>query len=556
MLSELQINNIAIIKEQTLKFAPGFNVLTGETGAGKSIIIGSVGLITGARASRESLRSGEKKAVVTALFTDISSHTQSQLEQFGITVENNELSISREINESGNGAARINGKSIPVSQLKDITPLLINIHGQHASQALLDEENHIKYLDEFSDVEKELSDYSVLFSKASDIKSRIADLTKDTREKNRRIEMLKFQIGEIGDASLKSGEEEELDRLRIKAENAEKLSKYAKFVYKALYRNEKGNSASDLAVKATEALGALSDVLPKSSEYSDYLTNFTYMCEDIAETVMKECGTDIKDPEKLLDQIESRLDLIRTLKRKYGNTVEEIVEFKDKAEKELNTLETADDTIVDLKNELDTITKEMASISTVISKKRRMAADALEERMTKELMFLEMNKVRFSVDMAKSDIYRPDGTDVVRFLISANAGEPLAPLAKIASGGELSRTMLALKSALSDKEKTPTLIFDEIDTGISGKTSYKLGVKLKSCSETAQVICVTHSPQIASQADCHMLVSKHEENGRTLTVVKELDKEGRIREIARIIGSEKITDKTLKAAEEMLCENK
>ena len=552
MLSELQINNIAIIKEQTLKFAPGFNVLTGETGAGKSIIIGSVGLITGTRASKESLRSGEKKAVVTALFTDICDYTQKQLSEYGITCENNELSVSREINETGNGVARINGKSIPVSQLKDITPLLINIHGQHASQALLDEENHIKYLDEFSGIEKEMADYSVLYSKASEIKSHISELTKDTREKNRRIEMLKFQIGEIKDASLKSGEEEELDRLKIKAENAEKLSKYAKFIYKALYQNDKGNSASDLATKATEALTALGDVLPKSNEYSEYLTNFTYMCEDIAETVMKECGTDIQNPEKLLDQIESRLDLIRTLKRKYGNTVEEIIEFKTNAEKELETLETADDKIVDLKNELEAISKEMSSLCSVISKKRRVAGDALEKRMTEELIFLEMNKVRFSVDMEKSDVYRPDGTDVVRFLISANAGEPLAPLAKIASGGELSRTMLALKSALSDKEKTPTLIFDEIDTGISGKTSYKLGVKLKSCSKTAQVICVTHSPQIAAQADLHMLVSKHEEGGRTLTSVTELDKEGRVREIARIIGGETITDKTIKAAEEMI----
>ncbi len=552
MLSELQINNIAIIKEQTIRFAPGFNVLTGETGAGKSIIIDSVGLIAGARASKESLRSGEKKAVVTALFTDINDYTKNELEKFGVTCENRELSISREINESGNGVARINGKTIPLIQLKDITPLLINIHGQHASQALLDEENHIKYLDEFSNTEKELEKYSVLYAEASEIKSKISELTKDVREKNRRIEMLKFQINEIKDASLKSGEEDELSRLKIKAENAEKLSKYAKFIYKALYQNDKGNSASDLATKATEAIDALSEVLPKSSEYSEYLTNFTYMCEDIAETVMKECGSDIQDPGKLLDQIESRLDLIRTLKRKYGNTVEEIIDFKNKAETELNELETADDRIIDLKHNLEQITKEMSALCSIITQKRKTAGKALEKKMTEELVFLEMNKVSFSVDISKSDVYRPDGIDIVRFLISANAGEPLAPLAKIASGGELSRTMLALKSALADKEKTPTLIFDEVDTGISGKTSYKIGVKLKSCSKTAQVICVTHSPQIASQADLHLLVSKHEKNGRTLTSVQELDIEGRTKEIARIIGGETVTDKTIKAAEEMI----
>jgi DNA repair protein RecN (Recombination protein N) len=276
------------------------------------------------------------------------------------------------------------------------------------------------------------------------------------------------------------------------------------------------------------------------------------MCEDIAETVMKECGSDIQDPGKLLDQIESRLDLIRTLKRKYGNTVEEIIDFKNKAETELNELETADDRIIDLKHNLEQITKEMSALCSIITQKRKTAGKALEKKMTEELVFLEMNKVSFSVDISKSDVYRPDGIDIVRFLISANAGEPLAPLAKIASGGELSRTMLALKSALADKEKTPTLIFDEVDTGISGKTSYKIGVKLKSCSKTAQVICVTHSPQIASQADLHLLVSKHEKNGRTLTSVQELDIEGRTKEIARIIGGETVTDKTIKAAEEMI----
>ena len=551
MLRELYIKNVAIIKEQRLSFDRGFTVLTGETGAGKSIIIESVGLICGARASKESIRSGEEKASVTALFSDIPARTASALSDMGFDCDGGELALSREVT-AGGGSARIGGKPVSVSQLRDVAMLLVNIHGQHASQALLCEENHLGYLDAFSDVQKELEDYSALYKTATELKSKLVSLTHDEREKQRRIEMLKFQSDEIASAKIKVGEEDELEALKIKIRNAEKINKYSKLIIKALYRSDKTSPAADLASKAADAIGELSDIIPKAQEYIEYLTDFSYRCEDIAETVRKECDTGVKNPDEALDRIEERLDIIRRMKRKYGASAEEILQFRENVEKELSEIESSDERAEEIKDELTKIRRKMSALASAISEKRKAAARLLNEKMVSELAYLEMAKVRFDAEITQSQIYLPTGTDNVRFLISANAGEPLAPLSKIASGGELSRTMLALKCALADKEMTPTLIFDEVDTGISGKTSYKIGKKLCDCAKTAQVICVTHSPQIASQADMHIKIAKREENGRTVTSATVLDRKGRIDELARIIGAEKITEKTLTAAAEML----
>ena len=551
MLKELYIRNVAIIKEQRITFSPKFNVLTGETGAGKSIIIGAVALICGTRSSKEMIRSGEEKAFVSALFSKIPEIAAKKLSALGVECENGEALLTREITEGG-GTARINGRAVPISLLRDAAVILINIHGQHQSQALLCEENHIDYLDAFSNVETELAEYSLLYEEALRIKGRIASLTRDEREKQRRIETLKFQIEEINSASPKENEEENLNALKIKIQNAEKLSKINHLINRALYRTEKGYTASDLAGKAAEALGELADLMPKATEYIDYLTEFTYKCEEIADEVSKECDTGVKNPTEALDKIEERLDTLKRLQHKYGTTVEEILKFRDDAAKELEEIETSDEKAEELTDELNGIRKKMSLSAGAISEKRKKAAEMLEARMESELKYLEMTKVRFKVEIEKSEAFTSKGIDTVRFLISANAGEPLAPLSKIASGGELSRTMLALKCALADKEQTPTLIFDEIDTGISGKTSYKIGKKLVDCAETSQVICVTHSPQIAAQADMHLHISKREVNGRTESSSEPLDRDGRIREIARIIGAEKITDKTITAATEML----
>ncbi|MBQ9511197.1 MAG: DNA repair protein RecN [Clostridia bacterium] len=553
MLKELYIRNVAIIKEQRITFSPRFNVLTGETGAGKSIIIGSIALICGTRSSKEMIRSGEDSAFVSALFSQIPDSAEKKLMQLGISCDGGEAMLSRELNDGG-GTARINGRAVPVSLLRDAAMILINIHGQHQSQALLCEENHIDYLDAFSNAAHELEQYSALYNDALRIKSRIASLTRDEREKQRRIEILKFQIDDINFAAPKENEEENLIALRMKIQSAEKLSKIDHLITRALYRTEKGYTASDLAKKATEALTDLVEIMPKANEYIDYLTEFTYKCEEIADEVSKECDTGVKNPTDALDKIEERLDTLKRLQHKYGTTVEEILKFRDDAKAELEEIETSDEKIEELTDELNGIRKQMSSIAGEITAKRKTAAEMLEARMEAELKYLEMIKVRFKVEVERSETFTPKGVDQVRFLISANAGEPLAPLSKIASGGELSRTMLALKCALADKEQTPTLIFDEIDTGISGKTSYKIGKKLVDCAKTSQVICVTHSPQIAAQADMHLHVSKHEVDGRTQSTSKILDREGRINEIARIIGAEKITDKTLTAATEMLDE--
>ena len=436
MLRELYIKNVAIIKEQRLSFDRGFTVLTGETGAGKSIIIESVGLICGARASKESIRSGEEKASVTALFSDIPSRTASALSDMGFDCDGGELALSREVT-AGGGSARIGGKPVSVSQLRDVAMLLVNIHGQHASQALLCEENHLGYLDAFSDVQKELEDYSALYKTATELKSKLVSLTHDEREKQRRIEMLKFQSDEIASAKIKVGEEDELEALKIKIRNAEKINKYSKLIIKALYRSDKTIPAADLASKAADAIGELSDIIPKAQEYIEYLTDFSYRCEDIAETVRKECDTGVKNPDEALDRIEERLDIIRRMKRKYGASAEEILQFRENVEKELSEIESSDERAEEIKDELTKIRRKMSALASAISEKRRAAARLLNEKMVSELAYLEMAKVRFDAEITQSQIYLPTGTDNVRFLISANAGEPLAPLSKIASGGEL-----------------------------------------------------------------------------------------------------------------------
>ena len=555
MIKELYIKNVAIIKEQRLSFDKGFTVLTGETGAGKSIIIESVGLICGARASKESIRSGEDKASISALFSEIPAHTAKALSELGFECENGELVLSRDVSEGG-GTARIGGKPVSVSQLRDAAMLLVNIHGQHASQALLCEENHLGYLDAFSDVGEELSEYSALYKKATELKSRLVSLTRDEREKQRRIEMLKFQIDEIKSASVKNGEEEELEALKVKIKNAEKISKYSKLIVKALYRSEKTIPAADLASKAAKAIGQLSDIIPKAQEYIDYLTDFSYRCEDIAETVRKECDTGVKNPEEALDRIEQRLDTLRHLKRKYGATTEEIIKFRTDAEKELAEIESSDEVAEEIKDELTKIRRKMASFASAITEKRKAAAKCLNEKMVSELAYLEMTKVRFDAEITPSEVYLPTGTDNVRFLISANAGEPLAPLSKIASGGELSRIMLAIKSVLSDKDGIDTLIFDEIDSGISGRAAGKVGIQLKKASADKQVLCVTHLAQIAANADNQYLIEKTVKDGKTYTNVSLLSYEERIKEIARIMSGDSLTDSLYNSAKELLDRSK
>ncbi|MBO5024114.1 MAG: DNA repair protein RecN [Clostridia bacterium] len=554
MLKELCIENVAIVKKECVVFDKGFSVLTGETGAGKSIVIDSIGLIMGARASKELIRSGEDTASVSALFTNISKDESIKLAELGFAPEeDNTLFIRREISVSGSSTAKINGKSVSISILREVGEFLINIHGQHASQALLDEENHILYLDAMADNAAELKEYGEIFAEYSEIREKIRELKRKESEKERTIELLKYQIADIDAVKPHEGEEEALEIKKKKIASAEKISKYSTLIYRALYQNEKGNSASDLIRKAADALSALSDVLPSSEEYIETLNDFMYRIEDIAETVYKECDVGVKNPTELLDKIETRLNAISKLKRKYGSSIEEVLAFREKIAAELKSLEHSEEMITDLANDLKAVQVRLAAKAAEISQKRKEAARIFEARIVEELRFLEMSKVRFEIAVSPLSEFATNGKDAVSFLVSANPGEPLLPLSKIASGGELSRTMLALKCALADKEKTPTLIFDEIDTGISGKTSHKIGIKLKEvASQNTQVICVTHSPQITATADTHFFVSKREVDGRTESSIRPLSYDERITEIARIIGGVSVTPQTMAAARDLL----
>lgn len=553
MLKELSIENIAIVKKECIEFDNGFSVLTGETGAGKSIIIDSIGLIMGARFSKELIRSGEETARVSALFTELTDHEKDFLENAGFPAEDDgTFFIQRKISVSGASSAIVNGRTVTVSVLRTIGEFLINIHGQHASQALLEEENHILYLDAMANDSSLLSEYSKIYEEYSETKNKIEDLKKKENEKERTIELLKYQLNDIDSIKPKKGEEEALEINKKKIADAEKISKYSSLVYRALYRNEKGLSASELISKASDAISVLSDIIPDAASYVETLRDFAYRIEDIAETIHKECDVGYKNPSEILDRIESRLNSISKLKRKYGSTVEDIIAYREKIASELKSLEHSEETITDLSNDLKEIKDRLSKKAAKITEVRNIAAKDLEERIVAELRFLEMEKVRFKISVTPLKEFSANGYDAVSFLVSANSGEPLLPLSKIASGGELSRTMLALKCALADNERTPTLIFDEIDTGISGKTSHKIGIKLSDCAKSCQVICVTHSPQIAAVAKSHFMVSKREIGGRTESDVKKLSYDERIHEIARIIGGATINAQTIAAAKDLV----
>ncbi len=553
MLRELSIHNIAIIKEEQLSFDQGLSVLTGETGAGKSIIIDAVGLIMGDRASRELIRGGENKAMVSALFDDVSDDILRFASELGIDTEDGSFLFQRDITDRGGSAARINGRTVPLTLMREIAAKLIGLHGQHTGESLLNEETHIRFLDAFADTASDHEAYHTHYEELLAIERRIAAITHDEQEKARTIEQLKFQIKDIDAVNPREGEEEELKQKRTKLQNAEKIAKHAKLIYRALYQTEKGFSACDLIDKSIDALGELDDVIGEAASFIEVLTDFRYRIEDIAETIRSECDFGVKNPSELLDKIEERLDDLKRLSKKYGSDVSEIKEFRARAAARLHDLESADELCEDLENEKKEILEKLKSIGTVITQKRRTAAKLLEEKMTAELMFLDMEKVRFRIEILPLGAIAPDGMDKITFLVSANPGEPLLPLSKVASGGELSRMMLALRCTFADKEHTSTLIFDEIDTGISGRTSHRIGVKLREVAASGtQVLCITHSPQIAAVADTHLFVQKTEIDGRTESSVRTLLPAEREEEIARIIGGAEITEQTRLAARELL----
>ena len=559
MLISLHIENIAVIKSIDFDFSEGFMVLTGETGAGKSVVIDSINLLLGSKAERELIRSGQNQAMVSGLFADLSEKTVEGLSALGIEIpEDGEILLQRVVSQDGKSRAMINGRSISLSLLKSVAPLLVSVHGQTDTASLQDSKNHLDILDVYANLGELKSEYQIAYSRLEGIRRQIREVTEKLSESERLKEILEYQIKDIESANLKEDEEDVLVEKRAKLKNSEKITKNSEFVFKALKGSEKG-SVSYLLDRSMAALNQISDVVPNFAEYADRLRECLYQVDDIAEEVYAVIDDIDGDPTVTLNKIESRLDKISKLERKYGSTIKDVLEFCRKAKSELETLENSDGVLKELSQKERKAYNEALKLAKELHNKRAEAAKNLESYVKETLEFLDMPKVVFFVslkEMTKGEerILTKDGGDLIEFYISANRGADPQPLAKIASGGELSRIMLALKSVISDKDGIPTVIYDEIDTGVSGKTARKIGIKMLSLSKTTQLFSVTHSAQIASLADKHFLISKGDINGETETSVKILDTEGRICELSRILGGINITSAQRAAAEDMLAE--
>ncbi len=559
MLSSMHIENIAVIKSLDVDFPKGFSALTGETGAGKSILIDSLSMLLGAKTERELVRTGEDFASVSAIFSDISKETAEKLAQLGIFPdEEGCVFLQRTVTSDGKSKSKINGCTYPLSQLRDVGALLVNIHGQLDNKDIFDEKTYTDLVDSYADLLKLRESYREQYRKMTDALAEIDRLSSDEREKERKIELLTYQINDIESAGLKSGEEEELDSEKRMLKNFRQVAKQVSTVYRALYKNDKGMSASRLVDIAHDTLEGMTEFIPEAAEYAERLYEISFEMEHIAENVLSALPDEHSDPERRLDEIETRLDTIHKLRRKYGSTVEQVLEYLDRSRKELDEIMLSDDKIKALEKEVALCREKALTLAKELSEKRKSAAETLSEKISSEIRFLDMEKVKFSVDIspfydAKGDIlFTKDGIDRIDFLVSTNPGEPPKALSKIASGGEAARILLAMKCVLTSADNIETLIFDEIDTGVSGKTSQKIGLKLRELSKQMQILSITHSAQVAATAENHFKIKKNILDGRAQTELLLLDKEGRVAEISRIMGGVNITEKIRDSAAEML----
>ena len=548
MLELLHIENIAIIEAADIEFAPGFNALTGETGAGKSIVIDSLSAVLGQRTSRELIRTGAEKAFVSAAFSGMAPELTEEL---GIQPEaDGTLLLQREIQTDGKNVCRVNGRPVTVGQLRALGARLLNIHGQHDGQQLLDEEQHIVYLDSFGRVESLAITYAEKYKNFTDIRRQIGVLQMDEAEKARRVDTLQYQIEELHRAKLTPGEEEELTARRGMLRNAEKFLDAVAGADYALNGDDSGGGALSALRQAQDALGGVRHLDDAFGQLYERLGEAYSEVYDIAATVEDKRGElDVSPGE--LDRVESRMDLLYRLKKKYGATVEDMLDYQARCEAELAQIEDAGDTLARLEQALSKAEKEARQAAQALSDARKAAADRLTAQILTELQQLDMGKIRFAVDFAEKPL-DSDGMDAVRFLMSANVGEELRPIHKIASGGELARIMLAMKNVLSEQDHVGTMVFDEVDTGVSGRAAQKVAEKMARISRRKQVLCVTHLPQLAAMADTHFSVEKGERDGRTYTEVRRLDREQRRRELARLTGGSHVSQTMLDGAEELL----
>ena len=547
MLRLLHIENIAVIEHADISFDKGFNILTGETGAGKSIVIDAISAILGERAYRDMIRTGASKASVQAVFSDVPR--LSWFEENGVAYDE-ELLIHREIFLDGKNVCRVNGSLVSVSILKRLGMQLINIHGQHDSAALFDEENHLQFLDSFADNKSLRAAYFERFQAVTELRRQIERMTMDESEKLRRMETLRYQIEEISKANLVAGEDEELEQRRKLLQNAEKLSDGIEEASICLYGNDETDGAATMLSQAQKALGKLSRYTDSYQALYSRVTDLMYQVQDAAEEV-RDALNALSYSADELELIESRLDVIHRLRRKYGVTCADILAYLDRAKAELDEIEFADDHLERLKLKLKKAETLAWDAAYELRSNRNAAAETMSQRILTELSQLDMPRVQFQCNFDELEL-SSNGADAVAFYMSANVGEALKPMSKVASGGELARIMLAMKNVLAERDQVNTLIFDEVDTGVSGRAAQRVAEKLKSVAAHKQVLCVTHLPQLAALADTHLLITKEERQGRTYTTVTPLDIEGRKRELARIIGGTNITEITLKSAEEML----
>lgn len=550
MLKTLDIENIAVIEKASVNFSGGLNVLTGETGAGKSIVVDSINAIMGERTSRELVRYGADNAYVSAYFDDICDSALNKLKEFDIELEeDNSLLITRKISANGKSLCKVNGKTVTVSMLKEICSYLVNVHGQHDSQALLNPDLQYNYIDMLLEDKSVLSDYKETFKKLISVRRKLKSFAKDEDNKESLLELLNFQIEELEKADIKVGEREELTKKRALIQKSEDIIKSLNLAISVI-------NGDDENIGIEQACADVSRTLFKFDETKDVYDVFNdindklELAKDKAEALLLSIDF---SPEEI-EMIDEKLDLYYKFSNKYGQTEQEMLDYLEKAKEKRNSILFADEELNRLNEEYENLLNITVKLADKLSAERKKTAKIFEEKVKKELAFLDMPKMQFYVDFNKGNL-SSTGYDKIEFLISANPGEPPKSLSKVASGGELSRIMLAIKNIISYNDTIGTLIFDEIDTGVSGRASQKIGLKLKSVSKNTQVICVTHSAQIASNADEHFLIQKKFNDNKTFTCVTPLDFEGRKQELARIMGGLEITDTLLQSAEELLNQN-
>ena len=551
MLQQLYISNIAVIENASIDFESGFTVLTGETGAGKSIIIDAIYAVLGERTSKELIRTGAEKASVSALFSGVSENTLQVLKDLDIPLEEDgSLLIRRDIRPQGKSVCKINNVPVTVTMLKAVGETLIDILGQHESYKLLSPEMHGKYIDSFAGSEALLDEYQAAYTTLRQLRNELEELDVDETQKSRRMDILRYQIEELESANIRIGEQAELTEKRDEIRNSERIVRNVESARALLSGDESVDGVVTSVSIAAEALEQAANFAPSMSAAAERLRDAEYILSEVAGDVSDYLDRAMFDPE-MLDAIESRLDLLYRLSLKYGETEQEMLEFLERSRSELTEIEFSDEKRELLLQKYEAAKQTAVALAKQLSAKRRAACDSFSKRVKAELSELNMPGMTFTVEQVRTPL-TSFGCDRIQFLVSANAGEEPKPMSKIASGGELSRIMLAINTVLSDIAVTQTQIFDEIDTGISGEAANKVGLKLRTVSKNAQVICVTHLAQIAALADNHLYIVKKEENNRTFTEVFPLLHEARTREIARIIGGDDITPLKLRMAEEML----